>query len=166
MQISFTEDDFRANEQDLQMPVLVTKDIRIANPIVLDVVPLTVQQARESMPLLLPQNIPDNNLFSPPYAGKCFSYYTFESLSYGPVLLDLNDFNDTVIRIVFEADEDLPVNDMSAPIAIFDDPINEAAEQAFIVQLKLISSTNSLSDLTERPASLCRIIDNDRKYNL
>lgn len=151
------------------MPVLVTKDIRIANPIMLDVVPLTVQQARESMPLLLPQNIPDNNLFSPPYAGKYFSYYTSESLSLWTgfiTLLDLNDFNDTVIRIVFEADEDLAINDMSAPIAIFDDSINEAAEQAFIVQLKLINSTNSLSDLTERPASLCRIIDNDRKYNL
>ena len=151
------------------MPVLVTKDIRIANPIVLDVVPLTVQQAQESMPLLLPQNIPDNNLFSPPYAGKYFSYYTSESLSLWTgfiTLLDLNDFNDTVIRIIFETDEDLAVNDMSAPIAISDDPINEAAEQAFIVQLKLISSTNSLSDLAERPASLCRIIDNDRKYNL
>ena len=80
--------------------------------------------------------------------------------------IDLNDFNNTVIRVVFEADEDLAVNDMSAPIAIFDDPINEAAEQAFVVQLRLISSTNPLSDLTERPASLCRIIDNDRKYHL
>ena len=71
-----------------------------------------------------------------------------------------------MIRIVFEADESLAINDMSVPIAIFDDPINEAAEQAFIVQLKLIRSTNpGLSDLTERPASLCRIIDNDRKYS-
>ena len=69
-----------------------------------------------------------------------------------------------MIRIVFEADESLAINDMSAPVAISDDPINEATEQAFIVQLKLISSTNpGLSDLTERPASLCRIIDNDRK---
>jgi hypothetical protein len=68
-----------------------------------------------------------------------------------------------VIRVVFEADENLADNEINVPIAIFDDPINEAAEQAFIVQLKLISSTNSLSDLTERPASLCRIIDNDRK---
>lgn len=70
MQISFTEDDFRANERDLQMPVIVTKDIRIANPIELDVVPLTVQQARVSMPLLLPQNIPEDDVFSPPYAGN------------------------------------------------------------------------------------------------
>ncbi len=68
-----------------------------------------------------------------------------------------------MIRVVFEADENLAVNERSVPIAIFDDPINEAAEQAFIVQLKLISSTNPLSDLSERPASLCRIIDNDRK---
>ena len=69
VQIAFTEDDFRANEQDLRMPVTVTKDIRIANPIGLDVVPLTVEQAQQSMPPLLPQNIPVNNLFSPPYAG-------------------------------------------------------------------------------------------------
>ena len=70
VQISFTEDDFRANEQNLEMPVRVTKDVRIANPIELDVVPLTVQQAQESRPLLLPQNIPENNVFSPPFAGN------------------------------------------------------------------------------------------------
>ena len=81
--------------------------------------------------------------------------------------IDLNDFNNTVLRIIFEADESLGVNDMSTPVAIFDDPINEASEQTFIVQLKLISSTNPVQiDLTERPASLCRIVDNDRKRTI
>ena len=72
-----------------------------------------------------------------------------------------------MLRIIFEADENSGVNDMSAPVAIFDDPINEAAEQAFIVQLKLISSINpGLIDLNQRPASLCRIVDNDRKCTI
>ena len=78
--------------------------------------------------------------------------------------LDLNDFNNTIIRLVFEADESLVINDMDAAVAIFDDPINEATEQAFVVQLKLISSIDpELVDLTLRPASLCRIVDNDRE---
>ena len=71
------------------------------------------------------------------------------------------------MRIVFEADESLSmsVNDINAPIAIVDDPINEATEQAFVVQLKHVNSTNpGLIDLNLRPASLCRIVDNDRKY--
>lgn len=155
------------------MPVIVTKDMRIANPIELDVVPLTVQQAQQSMPLLLPQNIPEDNLFSPPYAGNSLDFLYFLAMApyvywFDCILnLDLSDFNNTVIRVVFEADEDSAVNDVSVPIDIVDDPINEAAEQAFIVQLKLIGSTNpGLADLTERPASLCRIIDNDRKCSV
>ena len=76
VQISFTEDDYRANEQNLRMPVRVTKDVQIANPIELDVVPLTVQQARENRPLLLPQNIPEDNSFSPPFAGNA-SFFLF-----------------------------------------------------------------------------------------
>jgi hypothetical protein len=52
------------------MPVVVTKDIRIANPIELDVIPLTVQQAEESTPLLLPPNRPENNPLSPPFASN------------------------------------------------------------------------------------------------
>ena len=75
MVITFTEDDFRANEFDplnrfSLMPVIVTKNIQIANPIALNVVPLTVEQAQATTPLLLPENIPVDNRFSPPYAGN------------------------------------------------------------------------------------------------
>ena len=67
--IFFTEESYRANEQSLFMPVLVTKDSRIATPIVLDVIPLTMSEARHriSQNCLL-ENIPENP-FSPPYAG-------------------------------------------------------------------------------------------------
>ena len=76
VEISFTEDDFRASEAPADgatisfMPVRVTKSSKIANPIVLDVVPLTVDMARANTPPALPDNIPDNNPFSPPFAGK------------------------------------------------------------------------------------------------
>ena len=79
--IFFTEDDFRANEKLEEnagpisfMPVRVTKTSRIATPIVLDVIPLTVDMARANTPPPLPANIPEDNPFSPPFAGKCFGY--------------------------------------------------------------------------------------------
>ena len=70
--IFFTEDDFQVNEGDPnpQVPVVVAKSLRIATQIVLEVVPLTVEQARSTMPLHLPENIPEDNAFSPPYAGN------------------------------------------------------------------------------------------------
>ena len=71
-----------------------------------------------------------------------------------------------MIRIIFAPDEDRDVNDVAAPIAIVNDLINEATEQVFVVQLQLISSVNPGSvDLTTRQASLCRIIDDDSKWN-
>ena len=79
---------------------------------------------------------------------------------------ELEDFNNTNITLIFEPDEDgTPMNERSAPIPIVDDAINEATEQVFIVELQLVSSINSATvDLPTRPSSLCRIIDNDRKY--
>jgi hypothetical protein len=78
--------------------------------------------------------------------------------------LGLNDFNNTNITIIFEPDEDTEVNEKSAPIFIIDDAINEAIEQVFVVELRLISSRNAAAvDLTVRPSALCRIVDNDRK---
>ena len=65
----FSEDDFRVNEGDPFVPVLVTKTSRIATPIVLEVHPLTVEEARTAVPLLLPPNIPSDNQISPPFAG-------------------------------------------------------------------------------------------------
>ena len=82
MEIFFTEDDFQANEFDPQnpisiMPVIVMKTSRIATPVVLDVIPLTVTQAVASMPPLLLPNIPAVNPYSPPFAGitLLFSHY-------------------------------------------------------------------------------------------
>ena len=54
---------------------------------------------------------------------------------------------------------------MSAPIFIIDDAINEATEQVFVAELILVSSLDSATvDLSIQPSTLCRIIDNDRKF--
>ena len=76
------------------------------------------------------------------------------------------DFNNTNITLVFEPDEDVdqPVNEKSAHISVTDDAINEAMEQVFVAELRLVSSLNSASVQITRPSTLCRIIDNDRKY--
>ena len=79
---------------------------------------------------------------------------------------DLKDFKNTVIRITFYPDEYRADNILSAPIAIVDDQIDEAREQHFVVELRLISSMNPGSiDLTIQQSSLCRIIDDDSKWN-
>ena len=114
----------------------------------------------------LPNNIPDHNPLSPPYAGNVLDYDNIVTVPPGIIItfVDLNDFDNTVIRITFDPDEIQPNDDRAAPIRIFDDPINEASEQVFVVQLHLINSTDSGSVfLTTRQSSLCRIIDNDRK---
>ena len=77
----------------------------------------------------------------------------------------MNDFNSTSITLAFEPDEDGEINGKNASIYITDDAINEATEQVFVAELLLINSSNPASiDLTARPSTLCRIIDNDRKY--
>ena len=85
MQIIFAEDDFRVNERNMTnpdspsfMPVRVSKDSRIANPIVLDVIPLTVMDAETRFPFLL-NHVPADNPFSPPYASKFFSLYIYQN---------------------------------------------------------------------------------------
>ena len=78
--------------------------------------------------------------------------------------IDSNDYNSSRITVIFEPDEDGEVNEMSAPIFITDDAINEATEQVFVAELILVSSLDSATvDLTIRPSTLCRIIDNDCK---
>ena len=52
------------------IPVSVIKTSRIANPIVLDVIPLTVDEARAKTPPALPDGVPDDDPFSPPFAGE------------------------------------------------------------------------------------------------
>ena len=79
--------------------------------------------------------------------------------------IDLADFNNTNITLVFEPDEDSEINEKSAPIFITDDAINEATEQVFVAELILLSSLDPATvDLSIRPSTLCRIIDNDRKF--
>ena len=79
--------------------------------------------------------------------------------------LDLADFNNTNITLVFEPAEDTEVNEKSAPIFVADDAINEATEQVFVAELILVSSLDSATvDLSIRPSTLCKIIDNDRKF--
>ena len=67
-----------------------------------------------------------------------------------------------MVVVTFPADETGPqINDISAPIVIFDDELNEALEEIYIVVLTLESSTNPGSVIITRESSLCRIIDND-----
>ena len=78
---------------------------------------------------------------------------------------DLNDFDDTVLTITFQADENNPVidNDILLSIPINDDAINEANEQDFVVILNLAHSVNPALVTFFRASSLCCIIDNDGK---
>ena len=76
------------------------------------------------------------------------------------------DFNNSNITVIFEPDEDAAIYEMSAPIFVTDDAINEAREQVFIAELILVSSVDPARiDLTTRPSTLCSIIDyHDCKY--
>ena len=75
---------------------------------------------------------------------------------------DREDFSSDVVIVTFQSDETgTQINDIPAPIVIFDDEINEALKEIFIVVLTLESSTNPDSVITTRVSSLCRIIDND-----
>ena len=76
----------------------------------------------------------------------------------------MDDFNNSNITLVFEPDEDAEINEKSTPIFVTDDVINEATEQVFVAELIPVSSTDPATVLITRPSTLCRIIDNDRKY--
>ena len=68
------------------------------------------------------------------------------------------------MTVTFQSDEDDPINELSVPVAIVDDDVNEATEQDFAVVLKLSESINpERISLETRNASLCRISDNDGK---
>ena len=72
VEIQFTNDDYRAIESSEVMPVVVTKYQRIATPLTISINPLTVAQANSEG--VLPEGIPLDNPFVPPYAG----IYTFK----------------------------------------------------------------------------------------
>ena len=78
---------------------------------------------------------------------------------------DREDFSSDVVVVTFQADEFGPqINDMPAPIVIFDDEINEALEEVFIVVLTLENSTNADGVAITRESSVCGIIDDDGLY--
>ena len=76
---------------------------------------------------------------------------------------DLSDFDNEVLTITFQADEDNPINDIPLSIPITDDAMNEATEKDFVVMLNLTDSISPTLTMLPRVSSLCRIIDNDRK---
>lgn len=77
VEVFIAEEDFRVYEKNTYnpnepalMPVMVAKISKIANPIVLDIIPLTVDMARADTHSVLPENIPNDNPYSPPFAGN------------------------------------------------------------------------------------------------
>ena len=65
---------------------------------------------------------------------------------------------------VFKADEGNPSqSDISTPVPIFDDTVNEACSQFFVVQLQLLDATNRNLVNIGRDFSHCTINDNDRE---
>ena len=80
---------------------------------------------------------------------------------------DREDFSSDVIMVTFLADEiGHQINDVPTPIVIFDDEINEALEEVFIVVLTWENSTNADGVAITRESSVCRIIDNDGLFAL
>ena len=75
------------------------------------------------------------------------------------------DFNNASITITFDPDEDQRHNELTVPVPIFDDSVDEANEQIFVVKLQPVSGGNVNSITIRRQVSLCRIIDDDSKEN-
>ena len=74
------------------------------------------------------------------------------------------DFNNSVITVIFEADEfGNQVNDVLVPVPITDDDIDEAQDEMFVIDLTLQSSINSQISIDCR-SSLARINDDDGEY--
>ena len=68
------------------------------------------------------------------------------------------------MNATFPADEG-QVLQTSVPtsIPIFDDDVNEAADQFFIAHLVVGTEVNSDQVKIERSTSICKIVDNDRE---
>ena len=72
--IEFTEEDFGGRERGLnpRVPIRVAKNKQIGTRIILEVVPLTVEQANMTS-LHLPENTPEHNPYAPPHAGNTYA---------------------------------------------------------------------------------------------
>ncbi len=78
-----------------------------------------------------------------------------------PSASERQDFNASVLTVTFQADEIGPqISDVPVPVGIFDDDIDEAQEEVFIIDLTLESSINDRIEIVRR-SSLSRINDND-----
>lgn len=67
-----------------------------------------------------------------------------------------------MINVTFPADEfGTQINNVMSPVSIFDDEINEALVEVFIIVLTLENAINPDRVVITRPSSLCRIVDND-----
>jgi hypothetical protein len=146
------------------MPLKVIKNAKIATAIELEIVPLTIQQSMDIIPPSVRNGIPMDNSYSPPFAGNA-KLLTTNKFLYNAIIFfkDGADFNNATIPITFDPDEDRNQGELSIPIHIFDDSVNEANEQVFVVQLKVTGGANVNSITISRQVSLCRIIDDDGK---
>ena len=166
-----TNDDYLMNERDLIMPVRVAKnpDIRLANPVSLRVTPLTVNEAVQRG--IIEDTLVPNNARSPNRARKSYHALCLIILHHLSIIIEEADFDNTVLEIVFPADEGLPspIFNVRADIPVINDDIDEAHEQQFIAFLEVINATNpstsnSVSNnFSPRNISICRINDDDCK---
>ena len=95
------------------------------------------------------------------------SLYNFKSQYYHNIgfPVDRRDFDITPIEIIFEANE-FTRDDVVSQISIINDEINEA-DEFFVVVLEIVDAVNpAIVDLSVQNASLCQIMDNDRKWKL
>ncbi len=78
---------------------------------------------------------------------------------------DEADFNTTVFEVIFPADEDVTtIAEIDAFVSIVNDDIDENEEQVFVVLFEVLEAVGVGLLTSDRNLSVCRIIDNDRKY--
>lgn len=145
--------------------------VLLANPVQFSVKPLNISSALE-LSLITPGQINPLNQASkniPLNLSLTLSHYLSSlSLSLPPLpslssLSGNNDFNNTVLDVVFPADEhtSMPTEYVLISIPVVDDKINEA-EQQFVVPFEIADAVSTaLIDISHRNISTCSITDND-----
>ena len=83
------------------------------------------------------------------------------------IILDLNDFDSSPRTITFPADVGMDtVTDLSVPIPVTDDDVDEADDQFFIAQLVVVDAISRSHLVIARSNTNCIIVDNDRKLQI
>ena len=82
------------------------------------------------------------------------------------MLTDEDDFDGSVLTVMFPADEDQPLISVEVPVRINDDTMDEAEEQTLFVVLEMTNATKPQSVLIKRNLSRCTIVDNDGKCSI